>query len=400
MPKIQQINVILTKPFNQLDKFFHPLDIDCKKYQIIDSIYLDNIVSYNFNDIRKRDDCFLYIENLYVPDVADPNEYKIPVSFKKGETTDNVIHYKNIMNFNSQELKYLDCMDEIIKSGDVISDRTGIGTLSVFDMNMQFDINVLNLEDQQQNYKYDIPIFTTKSLYFKGIVLELLWFLNGHTDTKLLSDKGVHIWDGNTSREALDKLGLDYPEGELGPGYGHQWVNWGGNLNEKNGINQIENIINTLKTDPFSRRIVLNAWNVGDLNKMALPPCHMMYIFKTTKCNLTNRNKLNCKVILRSNDMFLGNPFNVVSASVLTILISKCVGMIPGKISLSICDAHIYTNHIIQVKTQLERVPLETPYLTIEKDISTYDDITKLEYEDFKLSKYKSWPKISASMAV
>ena len=199
----------------------------------------------------------------------------------------------------------------------------------------------------------------------------------------------------------MDKLGLyDYPEGELGPGYGYQWIHWGGDWRSgEGGINQIENIINTLKTDPFSRRMVLSAWNVSDLEKMALPPCHLMYIFKVSLDKDDNK-VLNCKVILRSNDMFLGHPFNAVSASILTILVARCADMIPGKISLSISDAHIYQNHIEQVKTQLTREPNETPYVTLNKEINCYEDIVSLEYKDFTLSSYESWPRIPASMAV
>ena len=244
------------------------------------------------------------------------------------------------------------------------------------------------------------PIFTTKSIYFKGVITELLWFLRGETDTNILKEQGNHIWDGNTSAIALSQLGLDYKEGELGPGYGYQWIHWNGDWkNGKGGINQIENIIEQLKINPFSRRLVLNAWNVSDLTKMALPPCHLMYIFKTT-IDQNGYKVLNCQVTLRSNDMFLGHPFNVVSATTLTILIAKCCNMIPGKIALSISDAHIYQNHIEQAKLQCTREPLLQPYLCINKKLSCYEDIILLNYDDFKLSKYKSWPKISATMAI
>ena len=302
-----------------------------------------------------------------------------------------------------QEVKYLNALRDILDTGDHINDRTGTGTISKFDVNLNYNITVLNPNDEPINHRYEIPIFTTKTLYFKGIITELLWFLGGHTDTTILKNQGNHIWDGNTSLESLRKLGLDYPEGELGPGYGFQWIHWGGDWSSdpeanKGGINQIENIINTLKNDPFSRRMVLSAWNVSDLPKMALPPCHLMYLFKVTIVN--GSNVLNCKVILRSNDMFLGHPFNVVSASILTIMIARCVGMIPGEIALSICDAHIYKNHIEQVKTQIAREPRAQPYVTIDKIINNYEDIISLVYNDFTLSQYSSWPKISAIMAV
>lgn len=294
---------------------------------------------------------------------------------------------------------YLNTLRNILDLGQHIEDRTGTGTISLFDVNTSYKIEVLNPDDDPINHKYVVPVFTTKSIYFKGIITELLWFLCGHTDTRLLKAQGNNIWNGNTSRESLDKLGLDYDEGELGPGYGYQWIHWGGDWRTgTGGINQIENIINTLNTDPFSRRIVLSAWNVADLDKMALPPCHLMYIFKVSLCN--DKKVLNCKVILRSNDMFLGHPFNAVSASLLTIMIARCTNMIPGTISLSISDAHIYNNHIQQVTTQLEREPREPPYITLDKDIKNYEDIIALQYNDFTVSTYNSWPKISAKMAI
>jgi thymidylate synthase len=327
-------------------------------------------------------------------DIDDPP----PKYYKKTNDLQNFIAYSLDMDNLYQETKYLKAMKQILDEGEEVVDRTGVGTLSVFDMNLSFEITVSNPEAPPNEHQYTLPIFTTKSLFFRGIVGELLWFLRGETDTKILSEQKIRIWDGNTSREALDKRGLSYEEGELGPGYGYQWIHWGATWPDRSsdaGINQIKQIIHTLQTEPRSRRMVLNAWNVDELDKMALPPCHMMYIFK-----VTNTNVLNCKVILRSNDMFLGNPFNVVSASVLTILIARTVGMIPGRIALSITDAHIYMNHIEQVKEQLTREPREPPTLTIDVPINSYEDITNLNFNNFTLSKYSSWPRIDAPMAV
>ena len=302
------------------------------------------------------------------------------------------------------EHEYLQALQHILDNGEHIPSRTGTDCISVFDVNLSFEVNYWgpNL--------YQVPILTTKKIYTKGIILELLWFLKGLTNTNWLSERGVHFWDGNTSAETLSKLGLPYEAGELGPGYGHQWINWGGDFRTgKGGINQIEKIIHTLKTNPTDRRIILNAWNVADLDKMALPPCHLMYMFKVTNHNSSNLNNenqqkrvLNCKVILRSNDMFLGSPFNIASASILTCILSQCVGMNPGKVTLSICDAHIYSNHVTQVKEQISRKSQiqMAPILKIKKELNNYEDICALEYSDFELLNYVSCPAIKADMAV
>lgn len=370
--------------------FINSITKDCTP----DDLQLDFILNLPIEKFHLHEIDYLFIHKDSSFNV--PNNYLFINSHPWFNEIESYFIYQNNLNTVLQEYQYLNCLQRILNEGEEVNDRTGIGTLSVFDMNMLFDIKVLNPNDDPLNHQYELPIFTTKNLFFRGIIVELLWFLNGHTNTKLLAEQNVHIWDGNTSRQALDGLGLDYEEGELGPGYGHQWINWGGDWRTgEGGINQIETIIHTLKTDPRSRRMVLNAWNVGDLSKMALPPCHMMYIFK-----VTNDNVLNCKVILRANDMFLGNPFNVVSASVLTILLARAVNMIPGKVALSICDAHIYKNHIEQVKLQLTRTPKAVPYMTIDKNINCYNDIKNLDFSDFKLSKYKSWPRIAAEMAV
>lgn len=294
------------------------------------------------------------------------------------------------------EFGYLDRLNYIKKYGERIPNiRTGTECISIFDMDMSFTLLEENVSGVS---KYRIPILTTKKIYTKGVILELLWFLKGMTDTKWLSDQGVKFWDANTSKEALEKNGLDYEVGQLGPGYGHQWVNWGGDFRTRTGgINQIERIINTLKTDPSDRRIILSAWNVADLHKMALPPCHLMYMFMVT--DFANEKKtLNCKVILRSNDMFLGAPFNIMSAAVLMCIIAKSTNMVPGKLTMSITNAHIYSDHIDQVKEQLKRIPLKPPLLEIKKEINDYSDISELEYSDFEITEYASWPTIKADM--
>lgn len=338
---------------------------------------------------------------------ADTFFPQIPGNFKmveKVEDGDLVFKtYENKGDYDSEEYQYLNTLKRILKDGDDIKDRTGVGTRSVFDANMNFNIKTLNPDEPNiTKLKYQIPILTTKNLYFKGVIWELLWFLSGNTDAKWLQERDVHIWDGHTSEEYLRSRGLQYQEGQLGPGYGHQWVNWGGNWRESSqegGINQIRRIINLLKEDPASRRAVLSAWNVEDLDLMALPPCHMMYLFNVTNHSAPRPN-LNCKVILRSNDMFLGSPFNIASTAVLTVLMSRALNMLPGQVAVSINDAHIYQNHIEQVKEQLERIPLTFPTLEIPADINNYEDMIKLTYDDFKLTDYYKWASIKASMAI
>jgi thymidylate synthase len=315
--------------------------------------------------------------------------------------------YYNNYDSMSQEYIYLNCLKKILKYGEQIIDRTKTGTLSLFGENLKFSINTINISNDstQINFNklmYQVPIITTKKIYLQGVIWELIWFLRGDTNVKWLQDRDVKIWNSHSSKEFLESLDLDYDEGLIGPGYGHQWVNWGGawgnNCNNK-GVNQIKYIINELKTNPASRRAVLSAWNVSDLDKMALPPCHMMYIFKVSNHN-DNLKKLNCKVILRSNDMFLGCPFNIASASILTILISRSLSMIPGEIELCISDAHVYLNHLEQVKEQIARPPYTFPTMIIDKNINSWENMCDLKYDDFKFLNYTSHPKIVAKMAI
>jgi dihydrofolate reductase / thymidylate synthase len=351
------------------------------------------------------------IDNLYVTEVdrqldADTFFPDIPdwMNVIREDAEDDLIfktYTNSITDPNSEENQYLKTMRRILDEGEVIKDRTGVGTLSVFDTNSLYLIDTVNPDETDPTkLKYRVPIMTTKTLYLKGIVWELIWFLQGNTDAKWLSDKKVHIWDGNTSKEYLEKKGLDYEEGQLGPGYGHQWVNWGGDWKtHTGGINQIKNIIDILRKDPTSRRAVLSAWNVADLDAMALPPCHILYTFKVTDHD-KDVKRLNCKVTIRSNDMFLGHPFNIMSTCILTILLSRTLGMLPGKISIAITDAHIYLNHVKQVNKQLMRQPLKFPLLEINKDIVDYDCLKALTYDDFRLTEYYHHSALKAPMAV
>lgn len=343
-----------------------------------------------------------YVVDTYFPEL--PAYFKLAHEMKNYDDKENVKLnfkiYENISNINSEEYEYLNILKDIMDNGEYYMDRTGTGVISLFDKNMNFSIPTMSYDGTYgMNYIYTIPLLTTKKMFTRGIIEELLWFLRGGTNAKELQEKKVHIWDGNTSREFLDSRGLDYEEGEIGPGYGHQWVNWGGNWRTgKGGINQIKNIIELLRNDPTSRRAILTAWNVSDLDKMALPPCHMTYVFNIS--GHPDNKRLNCKVLLRSNDMFLGSPFNILSTSILTILMSRAIGVLPGNIALSIVDAHVYSDHIEQVNEQLKRVPLNFPNLTINKKISSYNDILSLKASDFELTNYNSWSSLKGKMAI
>jgi len=355
-------------------------------------VFFPNIPN-KFNLVETEYDNHTEIDYDSYSDYTNKQNYKIIFETYKNDL------YKSLYIHNSGEFSYINCLNRVLNNGEEINDRTGVGTISIFDENMQFTIETV-INDGKTNYR--VPMLTTKRLFAKGVILELLWFLSGNTDSNWLSDRGVNIWKGNTSKDFLKLSKLDYNPGEIGAGYGFQWIHWGAkwksglNYTEYNnkGINQIENIINTLKTNPTSRRMILSAWNVSDLDKMVLPPCHLMYMFKV------ERGKLCCKVILRSNDLFLGAPFNILSASILTILIAKAANMQPGKVAFSINDAHIYKNHIEQVKLQIKRAPFQFPLMTINKDINSYEDMLDLKLTDFNILDYKCWPKITGDMAV
>lgn len=338
------------------------------------------------------------IDKIYVTEF--PGEYpcdtffpKIPeyMKLEKSQEKDNLCFkvYGNKIDYKSSEKQYLDALQDVLINGKETNDRTGVGTISLFSKHLRFPINLVSKNE------YQIPILTTKKVYIRGVIEELLWFIRGSTNSKELEVNKVYIWKGNTSKDFLASRGLDHEEGQIGPGYGHQWVNWGGNWKTgKGGINQVEKVINTLKTNPTSRRILINAWNVSDLHKMALPPCHLMYMFKVSN------GKLNCGMIMRSSDMFLGLPFNIMSTALLNILIAKCTNLIPGEITLTLNDAHIYSNHVEQVKKQLKREPLKMPTLKINQEFNCYQDLCNLTFNDFEILNYHHWSRISAEMAV
>ena len=262
--------------------------------------------------------------------------------------------------------QYLDLMKYVRESGTEKGDRTGTGTLSVFGYQMRF-----NLEE-------GFPLVTTKKVHLKSIIYELLWFLKGSTNIDYLNEHGVSIWD-----EWADE------RGELGPVYGAQWRSWP--TQDGSSIDQISEVINQIKTNPNSRRLIVSAWNVSQIDNMALPPCHAMFQFYVAD------GKLSCQLYQRSADIFLGVPFNIASYALLVLMIAKVTGLKPGEFVHTLGDAHLYLNHLDQVDEQLKRQPFPLPRMSITKDIKNVLDI---EYEDFSLEDYESHPHISAPIAV
>jgi len=245
----------------------------------------------------------------------------------------------------------------------------------------------------------DFPLLTTKRVFWRGVVEELLWFIKGSTNGKELSEKGVKIWEANGSKEFLEKQGItDREEGDLGPVYGFQWRHSGAKYKDMHadytgkGIDQLADVINTIKNNPASRRIIMCAWNPTDLKAMALPPCHCLAQFYVAN------GELSCQLYQRSADMGLGVPFNVASYALLTVMVAQVTGLKPGEFIHTLGDAHVYLNHIEPLKEQLRREPRDFPKLVIKRP--EIRDINEFEYEDFELVGYKPHPRIVMNMAV
>ena len=262
--------------------------------------------------------------------------------------------------------QYLDLMQRILKEGVEKRDRTGTGTLSVFGHQMRFDLSE------------GFPLTTTKKLHLKSIVHELLWFLKGDTNIKYLNDHGVRIWD-----EWADE------NGDLGPVYGSQWRSW---PDGKGGtIDQIANVVEMIKRNPDSRRLIVSAWNPAEVDKMALPPCHCLFQFYVAN------GKLSCQLYQRSADVFLGVPFNIASYALLTMMVAQVTGLKPGDFVHSLGDAHLYSNHLEQARLQLTRPTRPLPTMKINPVVK---DIFSFRFEDFTLEGYDPHPHIKAEVAV
>jgi len=262
--------------------------------------------------------------------------------------------------------QYLNLLNTILENGSFKSDRTGTGTYSIFGYQMRFDLSE------------GFPLLTTKKLHLRSIIHELLWFLQGDTNIKYLKDNGVSIWD-----EWADE------NGELGPVYGKQWRSWA--TPDGRSIDQITNLIHQIKNTPDSRRLIVSAWNVADVDNMALPPCHTMFQF------YVNNGELSCQLYQRSADVFLGVPFNIASYALLLMMVAQVCDLKPKEFIHTLGDAHIYSNHVEQAKLQLSREPRKLPTMRINPEVK---DIFGFHYEDFSLENYDPHPHIKAEVAV
>ncbi|NLN30480.1 MAG: thymidylate synthase [Bacteroidales bacterium] len=262
--------------------------------------------------------------------------------------------------------QYLELLDHVLEKGVKKQDRTGTGTLSVFGYQMRFGL--------QESF----PVLTTKKLHLRSIIHELLWFISGGTNIEYLRDNGVKIWN-----EWADS------DGNLGPVYGYQWRSWPSADGRK--TDQLAGVIENIKSNPDSRRLIVSAWNVGELDSMALPPCHLLFQFYVSE------GKLSCQLYQRSCDIFLGVPFNIASYSLLTMMVAQVTGLKPGEFIHTLGDAHIYLNHLEQVKLQLGRKPYPLPQMEINPGVK---DIDLFRYEDFTLKNYVSHPLIRGEISV
>ena len=285
-----------------------------------------------------------------------------------------------------EEHQYLRLVRDVIDHGVSRPDRTGIGTLSKFGVQMRFSL------------RERFPLLTTKSVFWRGVAEELLWFVSGDTSAKTLQDKNIHIWDGNSSRDYLDSIGLTEREvGDLGPVYGWQWRHFGAQYKDMHtdysgeGVDQLAQVVNALKHKPYDRRIIMSAWNPADLHKMALPPCHMFAQFYVAD------GELSCQMYQRSADLGLGVPFNIASYALLTCLLAHVCGLKRGDFVHVLGDAHVYNNHVDALREQLTRAPRLFPTLHIADHVKSLEECT---YADLSISGYKPHGKIKMEMAV
>lgn len=283
---------------------------------------------------------------------------------------------------NKNEQAYLNLLHQVLTEGTEKGDRTGTGTLSHFGAQLRFDLTS------------GFPLLTTKKVHFKSIVYELLWFLSGSTHVDYLQKNGVRIWNEWATAEQTARF--NRPEGDLGPVYGHQWRNYGASQLDdgsyhNDGVDQIRQVVEQIKSNPNSRRLIVSGWNPGEAEQVALPPCHTLFQFFVAD------NKLSCQLYQRSADLFLGVPFNIASYALLTHMVAQVCGLDVGEFIWTGGDCHIYQNHREQVELQLTRSLYEMPTLTLNPDV---DDIFAFNYEDISVNGYESHPAIKAKVAV
>ncbi|VDC03327.1 unnamed protein product [Peniophora sp. CBMAI 1063] len=296
-----------------------------------------------------------------------------------------------------EETQYLDLIRQVMQTGETRPDRTGTGTISIF-APTPFRFSLAN---------NILPLLTTKRTFLRGIIEELLWFVKGATDSALLSQKGIKIWDGNGSREFLDSRSLSHRrEGDLGPVYGFQWRHFGAKYTDADadytgqGVDQLREVIHKIKENPTDRRIILSAWNPADIPQMALPPCHMMcqfYVHLPPADDPAARPRLSCLMYQRSADLGLGIPFNIASYALLTCMIAQVTDTIPHELIIQLGDAHVYRDHVEALEVQLQREPRPFPTIKFKRDVK---DIEDFQYDDFVVEGYNPHPSIAMKMSV
>ena len=401
-PLVDRINIIVSKTFSEpgqnagyyvcktfneaytLSKMFSrdtwviggaEIYKEALKHHALGKIYR-NIVNNDFEcdnkvNFLKKNINYNNVHTQVCLNRADGKEYRIDF------TVGNVTH-------KGAEQQYLSLLQKTLDSGNLRETRSG-ETFSLFS-------NVLNF-----NLKHGFPLLTTKKMFWKGIVEELLFFIRGETNTKLLSEKGIKIWEGNTTREFLDSLGLSYKEGEMGPMYGYQWrffnKPYGVETSEK-GIDQLKFVIEEIKRNPQSRRLLITNFNPCQVNEGVLYPCHSIVLQF-----YIDGSDLSCNMYQRSVDEFLGLPFNIASTSLLLHIIAKITGLTPHMVNLHLGDCHIYKDHVEQVQTQLNRIPYKLPNILIP-DFSELEEFEKTEFKDYQLLNYSCYPPIFAKMNV
>lgn len=402
---LANLNVYVIGGSEIYDLFLKPNYVE--KYKLKPSrVYLTEVYDYK-PEQNLEPDCFMTpLDQSYklisISEKQYDKGYDLHYRFLQyitdGEPTSRCENMNCTLSENSSEKQYLDLAKTILENGKSRPDRTGVGTISSFGHKMEFDISET------------VPLLTTKRVPWKSCIEELLWFMRGDTDAKILQRRGVKIWDGNTSREFLDSRGLNhYDDGILGKGYGWQWRFFGAKYsqafadtscidrNKIGGFDQLAYIEYLLKSDPFSRRIMMSYWNPPDFDKTALNPCHFSCQFYVREQN--GEKFLSCLFNMRSNDLFLGNPFNIFSYAVLTYILAIRCDMKPDKLIYMGGDVHIYQNHISQIKEQLQRSPRSAPKLIIKDDVK-YKQFHEMTISDFDIVGYFPHPPIKAPMAV
>tara|TARA_B100001094_G_scaffold319286_1_gene363896 strand:- start:157 stop:1494 length:1338 start_codon:yes stop_codon:yes gene_type:complete len=365
---------------NTIDKVIE----DCNKDENIDKIFIcggSDIYQYAINNLQIDAVYMTKLKNSFDCDNSIDFHSVLNTNFKiRSYLNNNTFEYFEYVPLLQEEL-YLNLLKNVLYNGKYSLDRTNTGTIRLFGERLEFSLD-------------RFPLLTTKKVYWRGIVHELLWFLKGHTNVKLLQNESVHIWDGNTSREYLDSIGLlDRNVGDAGPIYGYQWRKWNADYSQPDskGVDQLQECIDLIKNNPTSRRILFTAWNPEQLNLMALPPCHIMCQF------FVDGNLLSCQMYQRSVDCFLGLPFNIASYALLTYIIAHITGKTPHRLILVLGDTHIYSNHIEQVKQQITRIPYDFPTIAFKRQVKNIDDFVA---DDIRLLNYDSHPTIKAKMAV